>query len=178
MYRNEDTQLEKVSHKESVKLTHKQIMGFIEKHEYTYGDILDIGVKNPLGNRIEKKFGIRLDNTGRKDDFNYNMSSPKKKYDLIYCFNVIEHVPNVMTFLHSMKQRMYDDSILLIACPSGDGKLNANHYYEIPITRLKTILDDAGLQVEIFEEYEHYNNGHNYVAAIKISNNKFENKAE
>lgn len=134
--------LEKIINDKNIIETHNQIISCLHLVDL-HGDILDIGERNPLTGKIEKEFNVKCDSA--EGDFNYELITPKDKYDVIVCSHVIEHVVNALTLLNNMKSILKENGSIIIAYPIRF-KTNPKHYYEIPLDRFYLLLEEAGLR--------------------------------
>ncbi len=113
--------------------------------------VLDIGERNLLTEKIEKEFDIKVDNTS--GDLDYEIITPKKKYDIIVCSHVIEHLMNPLLFLENAKKLLADNGRMIIAYPIRFIKYE-KHFHEIPERDMRIMLDKAGFEVVRWETYK------------------------
>ena len=97
--------------------------------------IMDLGCGNGiLSNQLEKKFKVKIDRVDANDDtlklnknvkgklICYNIGEKKKKlknyYDIIFVFDVIEHVKNDLNFLKNALFHLKSNGLIIINVPS------------------------------------------------------------
>lgn len=78
------------------------------------GDIADCGENNPLKKVIEERFNLEIDSLNW--DFNWTMHF-NKKYDVILCFEVLEHIMNPLLFLNELKKILKKDGVIYLSTP-------------------------------------------------------------
>jgi SAM-dependent methyltransferase len=75
----------------------------------------------------------------------------QKKFDLIYSFHVIEHVPNPVNFLQEIAQLMDENSTLVVSCPNSQLPnaeiIKVDHVWSFCNHHLKFIFEQAGFEV-------------------------------
>ena len=113
--------------------------------------VLDIGKRNLLTEKIEKEFYVKVDNT--EGDLDYEIIAPKKKYKVIICSHVIEHLMNPLLFLENAKKLLADNGRMIIAYPIRFIKYE-KHFHEIPEKDMRIMLDKAGFEVVRWETYK------------------------
>ena len=95
-----------------------------------------------------KKFALRNNFRGKYHtldigkDFNYDFShldNVKEKFDLILCFEVIEHMDlgNFLNVLPKLKERLRDGGKLIITTPNIH---HINHFWKADVTHIRHIL--------------------------------------
>jgi 2-polyprenyl-3-methyl-5-hydroxy-6-metoxy-1,4-benzoquinol methylase len=89
----------------------------------------------------------------------------KQVFDVVFCFEVLEHVAAEQQFLKQIHDRMKVDGILLLSTPSSDNWLFRQGYYHrfdaevghlrryTPV-RLKKVLKAAGFEIILIREVE------------------------
>ena len=81
-----------------------------------------------------------------------------KTFDIIYAFEVIEHIKNDNDFLSEMKRLLKDDGYIFISTPnkklSGylDGVVNKFHFREYELDEFRDILKNYFSDVQIYSE--------------------------
>lgn len=79
------------------------------------GNVLDIGKRNLLTEKLENKFNISIDSTN--GDLDIKFECPNKKYNFIHYNNVIEHQFNPLFTLLEIKKRLKKNGILILGTP-------------------------------------------------------------
>ena len=116
------------------------------------GNVLDIGERNPLTERMEEAFGIMIDSTA--GDLDVWLFYPKKKYDIIIFSHVIEHLFNPLLCLENIKKVMKPDALLFIATPIHPHFLTprTGHFHEMDEYRFRKLIQRAGLKIIRWEK--------------------------
>uniref|UniRef100_A0A6H2A448 Putative methyltransferase n=1 Tax=viral metagenome TaxID=1070528 RepID=A0A6H2A448_9ZZZZ len=140
-YCNTDEELNRWAESKGGKATFDRIGKFISPLR---GDILEIGERNPFTKFLENSFRSPIDNSS--GDLNYELITPKDKYHCIICSHVIEHIPNVLTFLNNMVNKLDKHGTICITYPVRLKK-TTHHYHEIPIEDMLLLLNEVGLRI-------------------------------
>lgn len=99
-------------------------------------------------NRIVKDSGVSIENIGYEDFF------PTKKYSLIFCINVFEHLKDWRDFLNKAKGLLEKDGRLIILCPNYGFPYES--HFRIPI------LINKSITLNLFKKYiQRYEVEHN-----------------
>jgi SAM-dependent methyltransferase len=112
--------------------------------------ILDIGEDNPFKQLLEIYLELRIESTVGEIDFDYDKLQVTKKFNTIFCFEVLEHLFNPLFFLERLKDILTDDGIIYLSTPrNGCTKLRwyYRHYNEIPDKQIKWLFDRAKLKI-------------------------------
>jgi len=125
---NEDSLL--FSAKEKAVTKHiKELLNFIDK---TYIDksltYADIGNPNPKMNMLKKVTGIDVDQIA-VSDFNFDSLPKKKKYDVVFCFEVLEHLQNPLFLMRELKSILKDSGTIFLTMPSNPYFLCHDYHY-------------------------------------------------
>jgi len=107
------------------------------------GDVLDVGAPNYIG----KELGITDFTHG---DLNKSFKAPKEQYDVITCFEVVNHVMNQLFLLENIyahlkpggKLYLSTPKLWLFAWPHGKG-----NYIELYPRSLRSILEYVGFKI-------------------------------
>jgi len=82
----------------------------------------------------------------------------EKKYDFIYCANVIEHVADPARFVRGIRERLTERGAALIICPCGNvidpELLFADHIHSFTRENLATLLEREGLPTSTWQPGE------------------------
>lgn len=113
----------------------------------------DCGERNKKIEIIEKFTYLKFD-VLNADDFNFNKlhsnRSNRKKYDLITCFEVVEHLTNPAFFLQNVVNLLKPDGVLFLSFPGRPKWMWSNdiHFHEIDPARAKRwLFEPLGLEV-------------------------------
>jgi len=136
---------------------HQQLIDYIKNIDLS-GKIVDIGERNPLTERIEKHFNIKIDNT--HGDLDETFICDKSKYDVVIFSQVIEHLFNPLFCLENIKKVMHKSSILIIGTPIKPGFISTNfrHFHEMDEYRFKKLIQRADLEIINWQKNYAYNN--------------------
>ena len=121
-----------------------QIINFIYK---PFGTIADISPVNQKMEYIKAKLGIEVTQLDCED---YNFPDFKGKFNVVCCFEVLEHLQNQLLFMIALKRLLKDkNSKLYLSMP---GRIpfmwSKHHYFEIPPTHLDGwLLNNIGLRI-------------------------------
>ena len=112
------------------------------------GRIADCGEDNPMKYYIQKSFGLTIDSLDWDFNKEHNLTG-LKRYDVIFCFEVLEHVMNPLLFLNKLKEILKEDGTIYLSTPYQRPQcLKAiHHYHEIPDDRILWLFESAGLEV-------------------------------
>jgi hypothetical protein len=120
----------------------KAVKKFIGRDISTF-KTLDIGTSNEFGRRLGLK-----DNT-LETDLNSTVEAPSQDYDLIGCFEVIEHLMNPLMLLVRCHSLLQSSGVLYLSTPRPFfGFLQGpQHLTEYKKSRMIQMLDYAGFEV-------------------------------
>jgi len=124
----------------------KQTVDFIEN---VSGVVLDIGERNDLSNYIEQYLDITIINT--KSDLNYliKYNYPIRKFNVVFCFEVIEHLLNPLLFFDNLYETTFQDVHIFLSYPSRPKWLwnNDEHFHEYDRLRFNYLLKKTGFKI-------------------------------
>ena len=131
---------------------HHEIIVEFFKDKLT-GKILDIGEKNPLTVKLERKYGVEIDNT--REDLDCTLSLHLGGYDTIICSHVIEHLFNPLLFLWHTKRILNEGGRIYIIAPVKPYWITPArcHFHEMDDERMKALLSRAGLKIVDWQRY-------------------------
>jgi SAM-dependent methyltransferase len=119
------------------------------------GTVLDVGGKNWIGDELARHFDCEIENT-LPCDFDDTLLTPRTQYDVILCFEVIEHLMNPLTFLRNIGGRVARGGAIYLSTPLNrliSIYCHETHVVEYKQTPLKMLLDKAQLRVERSEVF-------------------------
>lgn len=88
----------------------------------------DIGLENPKMNFIKERTDIKVDQIV-VEDFNFDLLPKKKKYDVIFCFEIIEHLQNPLFFIRELKSILKDNGVIYLTTPSNPKWLKYEYHF-------------------------------------------------
>ena len=134
----------------------EKIIAFIGKLECPTRQVLDIGERNRLTEKLEKAYSLKIDNT--EGDLDERFNCPKRRYDLVIFSHVIEHLFNPLFCLDNIKFIMRSDALLVICTPIKPHFLpwGKGHFHEMDEYRFKKLIARAGLKII---QWERFRNG-------------------
>ena len=126
----------------------QQFIDFLRDNLPLYGNILDIGDRNPLTERLEKEFNVNIDSTS--GDLDELLVCKAKQYDIVICSQVIEHVFNPLFLLLNIKSVMKDRAALILATPMKPYWItqSTRHFHEMDKYRLYKLIKRAGFTIQ------------------------------
>jgi len=135
------------------KRTNEHIVDTIKRNNFDMAYALDVGERNPRTRRLEGVFDCSIDSTAWDLDY-----PPKQRhklfYDTIIFTCVIEHLYNPLTCLNELQKILRERGKMIIVVPQYK-KLTSHHFHQIPDSRMRGLLNKAGLWVV---EYYQFNN--------------------
>lgn len=125
-----------------------QMVDFFTWKLWPHENILDIGDRNPLTDKLEKELGLIITNTSGDIDDNTLDIPDYYKYDHIIYSHIMEHQFNPLYTLLRLKEHMKRECKIYIAVPDR-GKLlwDKGHFHEIDRYRMGLLIKRAGLQI-------------------------------
>lgn len=159
--RNFSHKIEKVKNNERAKI--------LNQYGWSGGTVLEIGcAEGRLTQHLLKKkikapqilIGVEPSvdaNIARKyfhDVYSDIKKIPKNKYNLIYCFHVLEHIKNPIKLLNSIHSLLDPEGTLIIEIPNRSGSVyaqrdfNPEHVHAFSISSIAILLEKANLSVE------------------------------
>jgi len=127
---------------------------FIEENVNGFADnrVLDIGGENGtiFGRNMAKELEFEYNHT--EGDMNYHIWQPSDVFDVIFCFEILEHLMNPLLFLEQLKNRCNKDTDIFITFPNNPLWLwGDRHFNEYTKNRFYTLISEAGYKIEAYE---------------------------
>lgn len=117
------------------------------------GKALDLGVVNPF-TPILKKTYPELEITNTVDDLNFDLAAlpfPDKSFDVIFSFEVLEHLMNPLWNLQECRRVLKDTGTIYLTTPKGGFPSTLmwppTHFHEIDRDRMLTLAKSANLDI-------------------------------
>jgi len=128
--------------------------------------IADCGEDNPLKNIICSRLGLKIETINW--DFNHRCALDEK-YDVILCFEVLEHLFNPLLFLESLKELLNENGVIYLSTPYHRPQLlkTPHHYHEIPSDRIMWLFEAAGLRAEEMVKINSAGKWYNHLTGIR-----------
>ena len=109
---------------------------------------LDIGDRSVMTEKLETLYDVGFDNTNIDLDIEDLSTSFAFDYDLITCFEVLEHLFNPLHCLLQMKWVLAPDGRIYISTPRYKPHfLWGNHFHEMSEKSILALFERAGLRV-------------------------------
>ncbi|MCA9732758.1 methyltransferase domain-containing protein [candidate division KSB1 bacterium] len=104
---------------------------------------LDVGTWSQATDILQQKYSDKIDSTN-ETDFNFSVTAPQKSYKSIFCFEVIEHLMNPLTFMHELHKLLDEDGILALSTPTRKLAVEKVHFTEYNKRSLDFLFKEAG----------------------------------
>ena len=110
-----------------------RLLEFIKgEHLYPGLAFADIGQENPKMSITKERTGIIVDQIDVRD-FNFDQLPKNKRYDVIFCFEIIEHLQNPLFFIRELKSILKDNGTIYLTSSSNPKWLKYEyHFHEMP----------------------------------------------
>jgi hypothetical protein len=111
----------------------------------------EIGKPNAKSDYISKKKGIMIDQLCSDYDFNEGLPlNNGRKYNIIFCFEILEHLQNPLLFLKSLLEYWNNSGFIYLSMPARLRFLwTEHHFHEIPPKHFqKWLLNPLGLEIK------------------------------
>ena len=123
------------AYSKQTELKNRQTLNYLRFKINRNDTILDVGVRSPLTDEIEKFFNIMIYNTDGDLDTNPNV--PMEYFDIIIYSHTIEHQFNPLFTLLRLKSRLKHNGIMYIFLPNRPKFLwFKGHFHEIDRYRI------------------------------------------
>ena len=131
------------------------------------GKIADCGENNPMKEAIENHFNIKIDSI--EWNFNWFCHNVTEDYDVILCFEVLEHVMNPLLFLNQLRDLLNSNGVIYLSTPYQQPQIlkAIHHYHEIPTDRLMWLFKSAKLTVKDSDRITIAGNWYNHILGIR-----------
>jgi len=118
--------------------------------------VLDIAEPNKAGEVIANFFDHSLSNTSGNLDTD-EWTCPKRRYEYVYCFEVLEHLLNPLLFLEQLRNHAPKAKVF-ITVPYHILRQHwgMNHFHEMDLMRLHYLFKLAGMKINRFHQKNFY----------------------
>lgn len=124
-------------------------LAFVKKHLPPNASILDLGVKNPLGEMLKNDFAVFNTNG---EDLDENQNALTQKTDAVTAFEILEHLLNPYTVLTSIQSENLFVSVPLRLWFSSAYRSKTDiwdrHFHEFETWQLDWLLEKSGWQIQ------------------------------
>jgi len=137
-----------VNPKHLAKFVDKYIIPFLKDGSIKRNDLCyDIGEYNPRIKYIAQKIGLKI-KTIDADDFNW-CKLGGRKHDIIFAFEIIEHLQNPLFFVNELKKILSENGSIYVIIPCNPRCLwHEMHFFEMNMKHFKKwILDPLELRI-------------------------------
>jgi SAM-dependent methyltransferase len=123
------------------------------------GKALDLGEENPFTPLLKERYrNLEILNTPEGLDFDTDgLPFLDKAFDIIFSFEVIEHLMNPLWNLRECSRILRDEGIIYLTTPKGGfpSRLmwHEHHFHEMDRERLQVLFRAAGLSSHRFERF-------------------------
>ena len=139
-------------------LRYKNTLAFLEKHIPKTASVLDLGVRNPFSDWMEKA-GYQVQNTKGEDLDEDQNTLQNTAYEVMTAFEIFEHLLNPYTVLKSCKASKIVLSVPLRLwfAPAYRNKNDKwdQHYHEFEDWQLDWLLEKTGYTILAKEKWAH-----------------------
>jgi len=144
---NEDSLLQMVTDKVMTKVVEKLLSHIGKDKIQEYGlSFADIGTPNPKMEKLKELLRIAVDQIA-VPDFNFDPLPKHKKYDVIFCLEVLEHLQNPLFLMRELKSILSDIGTIFLTMPSNPYFLKYDYHFNEMRKKdfIKWILDPLDL---------------------------------
>jgi len=123
------------------------------------GKALDLGVENPFTPILQKTYPeLKILNTPASIDFDKDpLPFSDKSFDVVFSFEVAEHLMNPLWNLLECKRVLRDNGTIFLTTPKGGFPSTLmwpdTHFHEIDEKRLGVLLKSANLRADRIERF-------------------------
>lgn len=134
----------------STKIRWERTLHFVGSIRATSG--LDIGDRTPLTKKLEAKFSCKFEST--KGDLDEVVL--KGKYQVITCFEVVEHLFNPLHLLLQCKNVLSEEGILYLSMPTYKPAFlwSQDHFHEMTEGSFSSLLERSGFEIKRKEVFK------------------------
>jgi len=130
----------------------KELKKMVDKHSLVI-PVLVFGERAPFEaelNRIYSNSNFNYTNW----DLNYQFPAISKKYKIMFCCELIEHLLNPLWFFLQARELMVEDTLMYLTYPIQPHFFwCACHFHEYDKSRFLYLLREAGLEIVDYKEY-------------------------
>jgi len=125
----------------------KLTLQWLKNFSFEGSSALDLGDRTKLTESLESLLGFSIENTHFDLDYKFSLD---RKFDYVFCFEVIEHPMNPLVCLESACQLLANNGRLFISTPIDRPRFlrGPRHFHEFAEDELMALIDKANFVVE------------------------------
>ncbi len=147
-----------------------ELVKFIEPAHCRGKHCTDIGPYNPKMDILKERLGLEVEQV-YVPDYNFNsLAYFAGKHDVVFCFEVLEHLQNPLWFIRQIKQYLLaPGGVIYLSMPSNPHFLRYPfHFHEMRRDMLQTwILEPLGLKIVRHRRFNFVNNWRSMFIGIR-----------
>jgi len=145
-----------------------ELVKFIDPAHCLGKGCADIGPVNPKMEILKTWLGLYVEQVNMPD-FNFDSLSLFPKFDVVFCFEVLEHLQNPLWFMREIERLLTPGGVLYLSMPSNPHFLRYPfHFHEIRHDMLQTwILEPLGLKIVRHRRFNFVNNWRSMFIGIR-----------
>ena len=131
-----------------------------------YKNVLDIA-ESDFGKKMASELGLSYFYTTGDLDYTINVVH-SLNYDYVFCFEVLEHLINPLTFLGNLRECISFDTLVIVTFPRVPHWLKSNrHWKEFTKIEFLTLLDKAGYEIVEYDSFRNFLNFRKYFTGAR-----------
>lgn len=140
---------------------------FLSKHLSGY-TVLGVGGYSDFDYDMSKLFALDYSYTTSDLNYSIKINAVPRKYQVIFCFEVIEHLINPGLFLRNLQLFCDKNTQIFISYPENVPFFrNPTHFHEYSQDEFFTLIDSEGFKIIEYESYRHWGHPVFYVSGLR-----------